>query len=765
MGAMTSPQPEMDTSPEPSHMASPTRSTVRHSLLDIWVASHSPNEAEAVASALRNTGHRVRVTFISRPKELREAIEQGRPDVLLCAVDTEGLDIRQCGSALGQAGIHAPIVGIGDDVAPSTVAAAIRDGARDLIPRGAIAQLNAVIDRELKVARQWHELQRAKRESSEAEKRFESFINGTSDPMAYIVEGIHADVNPAYASLLGYEVPAELEGLPFMDMVAPSHRDPVKRYLRAFDQGKLEPTPLPVVLRRADGSTFETQILGAKTRRDGDECLQVLIPATKQDAGDPHAEAELEEKLNVTQARLEGLQKELQTKVEREKTLQSAFAKLKQENQQLLTQTQQARSTQGRDPLTGLWHLQHFTEVLERRFAAPPTDAVTAIGVVELCDLEELPVQIGFETVNRFIGGYGEVLASALPDNALLARLSDNRLVLYLEDANINAAQSVAESALATASETILESGPHSRALGGNMGIREINPELSLDLLIANACDAAASANADGVPSRIYVPPTPTGADAGNDAWLARIRHALENDLFQLIYQPIAALDGGASDRYEVRLRMLDEGKNEVMPAEFIPAAEHGGLMGHLDRWVINRTLEVIKERGEQNKASTFFAKLSAQSVVDPGFISWLEPRVTALPGEQTRLLLEIEEHVLEGHIKVAKTLIQELRKIGCGFVIEGAGRSGRADQLIEFLAPDYVKFDDELINHLPERPEQQEQLKHLISKCNEKQILMIAGRVEDANCLAVLWQLGVNYIQGNYVQEPEVVLSSDADN
>ena len=56
-------------------------------------------------------------------------------------------------------------------------------------------------------------------------------------------------------------------------------------------------------------------------------------------------------------------------------------------------------------------------------------------------------------------------------------------------------------------------------------------------------------------------------------------------------------------------------------------------------------------------------------------------------------------------------------------------------------------------------RPELQERVKALVEQARERSITTIAERVEDANTMAVLWQLGVEFIQGYFVNSPEEVV------
>jgi EAL domain-containing protein (putative c-di-GMP-specific phosphodiesterase class I) len=74
-------------------------------------------------------------------------------------------------------------------------------------------------------------------------------------------------------------------------------------------------------------------------------------------------------------------------------------------------------------------------------------------------------------------------------------------------------------------------------------------------------------------------------------------------------------------------------------------------------------------------------------------------------------------------------------------------------------LKPDYIKIDGELMHALTSDTELQESVRRLAVAAEQRKIQTIAERVENANAMAVLFQLGVHFMQGHYVHEPEVVL------
>ena len=71
-----------------------------------------------------------------------------------------------------------------------------------------------------------------------------------------------------------------------------------------------------------------------------------------------------------------------------------------------------------------------------------------------------------------------------------------------------------------------------------------------------------------------------------------------------------------------------------------------------------------------------------------------------------------------------------------------------------------YLKIDGSLMQRLATDQALQERVREFIAQAAKRNIATIAERVEDANTMAVLFQLGVGYVQGHYLHEPEVVLS-----
>jgi len=206
---------------------------------------------------------------------------------------------------------------------------------------------------------------------------------------------------------------------------------------------------------------------------------------------------------------------------------------------------------------------------------------------------------------------------------------------------------------------------------------------------------------------------------------------------------------------YDLLVRMLDEQGNSVLPSEFLPAAERNNMMKNIDRWMIKAAIDFCNN----SNADRVFVRLSRQSVLDSSTPAWMEQEFDKREFDCTRLVMQLPERDAAKHIKQTRTVVKKLRKLGIGFALEHYGVDQERFQILDILKPDYIKIDGELMHTLMTDSSLQNAVEKIVRAAAERDIKTVAERVENANAMAVLFQLGLDYMQGHYVHEPEVVL------
>jgi len=120
---------------------------------------------------------------------------------------------------------------------------------------------------------------------------------------------------------------------------------------------------------------------------------------------------------------------------------------------------------------------------------------------------------------------------------------------------------------------------------------------------------------------------------------------------------------------------------------------------------------------------------------------------------------MQVPECDAAKHIKQTRVIVKQLRKMGIGFALEHYGTDQDKFQILDILKPDYIKIDGELMHTLMTDTSVQNSVEKIVRAAAQRKIKTVAERVENANAMAVLFQLGLDFMQGHYVHEPEVVL------
>jgi EAL domain-containing protein (putative c-di-GMP-specific phosphodiesterase class I) len=237
--------------------------------------------------------------------------------------------------------------------------------------------------------------------------------------------------------------------------------------------------------------------------------------------------------------------------------------------------------------------------------------------------------------------------------------------------------------------------------------------------------------------------------------WVKHIKAALMENRFRLVQQPIASLQGEDPGMFDVLVRMIDHQGKEVLPSEFMAAAGRNDLLKNIDRWVVGASLSFAA----QKKPECLFVRLSRESARDTGFIDWLDTHLRSSKAEPKRLCFQVTEEAAGSYVPEVKSLAGALRERHFRFALEGFGSGRNSAGMLESLPLDFVKIDGTLVQGLAGDPKLQQTLRHLVEAARKRGIQTIGERVEDANTMAVLWQAGVQYIQGYFVNEPEEVV------
>jgi EAL domain-containing protein (putative c-di-GMP-specific phosphodiesterase class I) len=241
-----------------------------------------------------------------------------------------------------------------------------------------------------------------------------------------------------------------------------------------------------------------------------------------------------------------------------------------------------------------------------------------------------------------------------------------------------------------------------------------------------------------------------------DEIWVQQIKSALMENRFKLAHLPVASLGGEQKVMYDTVVRLIDAQGDEVLAAEFMPAAFRNRLLRAIDRWVIGATLTFCAK----TPLDCVFVKLSNESIIDKTLVDWLTKAIASSGVAPAQLCFQVSEENATQYLQQTQALAAALREKGHRFAIENFGVGRDSGRILSQTPMDFLKVDGSLMQTIATDTSLQDKVRIFVQAASARAIPTIAERVEDANTMAVLFQLGVAYMQGHYVHEPEVVLS-----
>jgi len=252
------------------------------------------------------------------------------------------------------------------------------------------------------------------------------------------------------------------------------------------------------------------------------------------------------------------------------------------------------------DPLTGLPSRYHFVEQLGQQLKARHNDG--GPGALMFLDLDQFKYvndTLGHQAGDEALNQIAQRLRHLVRRGDLIGRFGGDEFVLFIRDVSEGDAEAVAQKLLVDLSEFPLVCRGESLNANCSLGIAMADDAsvLNPEELISQADVACRQAKHQGRNRACFYEADEQHIQTiRNDVeWQRKLKEALRSDTLELRFQPIMQLSDDQVRHYEVLVRMREGGK-VYLPNQFLPAAIRFGLMGEVDRWVIDRALAQLAE-------------------------------------------------------------------------------------------------------------------------------------------------------------------------
>ncbi|OOG50242.1 EAL domain-containing protein [Rhodanobacter sp. C01] len=671
-------------------------------VIKILFIENSVEEAEQIISLLRNTGIAVRPARATNVEQLQSAVNELEPDVVMFDPATTTLGQAEAVKVLDAYGRDYSLLGLVNNFDNQVIADLFVHGVHGVASRNQPKQLIAVLQREFDSLQTRRQVRRLETSLRESERRCDALLDSSTDAIAYVHEGMHVRANHAYLETFGYDSFDDLLGLPVLDMIDSANADEFKTLLRGHARQEKLPSQLSLHARRADGSAFDATVEFAPATFESEPCLQIVF-----------------RRQQVDQAVLEQLQ---------------------------------------RDPVTGLFNrARMLTSVDDAVAAAAKGKKGQALLLIEPDNWAAIVAGIGLGKADELLAGFADRIRMLLGSDDVAGMLAEHTLGVVLDSRSDELIREWITKLQHSISNEIFDAGTRSitvtASIGGSLiGEKNANTEL----LLNQASQALRTAQSlGGSKMELHDPAAREKADEERDRyWLDLLQKALTQDDFVLYHQQTISLQDAEGDYSEILLR-LNGPQGEVLPGFFMPIAEKHNLTGAIDRWVLNRAISALQARENQGQQTTLFIKLTAASLQDDTLLPWLGDRLRKAALKRGQLVLEMTESKVMTLLRPAQEFVNGWKKLGGRFALEQFGSGLNSFQVLSHIDADYLKIDRSYMAELPQHPESQKKITEICQQAKELKRQTIAEWVEDATSTSLLFACGVDFVQGNFLQQP----------
>ncbi len=417
------------------------------------------------------------------------------------------------------------------------------------------------------------------------------------------------------------------------------------------------------------------------------------------------------------------------------------------------------------DSLTGLFNRYEFERRLEITLSLCRT--ARCVSCVLYLDLDRFKIindtcghMAGDELLRQLAG----VLQRHVRKGDTLARLGGDEFGVILDGCDVDQAHEIAETIKEAVAgyRFVWHGGVY--GVGVSIGVAVITPEEISRAEVLNRADSACYAAKEEGRNRVRVF---TESDQeverrrGEVRWINRVRSAMREGRLELFGQPIVPSRAAGAEPLscEVLLRIQDEeGEGVFSPADFIPAAERYGLMGDLDRWVLDQAMaQYVALFGATASAQRprMFVNISAHSVGDRDFAQWVKARIHAHGLPEGSVCLEITETAAVSNLNRAIQLMAALHEQGLLFALDDFGSGLTSFSYLRAMPLAFLKIEGEFVRDMIHDDVNVALVRAINDIGHVMGLKTVAEFVEDERLLRMVRHLGVDYCQGYVFAKP----------
>jgi diguanylate cyclase (GGDEF)-like protein/PAS domain S-box-containing protein len=422
------------------------------------------------------------------------------------------------------------------------------------------------------------------------------------------------------------------------------------------------------------------------------------------------------------------------------------------------------------DALTGLVNRREFERRLQEAMdAAQAEEAVHILFYMDLDRFKAVNDSCGHLAGDNMLREVATLIKDQVRDSDFVGRLGGDEFGTLLMGCPIDKARQIATDICNAVAAYRFVWKDKIFNIGISVGLVEIGRGSSSLQDIMSAADSACYVAKQRGRGQVHVYSARDEAIArerGDIQWLRKLQDALQEGKFELARQPIIATAGSeeTGPAVEVLIRLPDGIGRYANTAQFLRPAERYQLMPQIDRWVVNAALAAIsagqiKLAGKRSCA----INISGQTLADEGFLGFVVDALDRSGVAPLSICFEVTESAVSSNVQHAQRFIEVLHGIGCEFALDDFGSGLGSFASLKHLPVDYLKIDGAYTRNLTTDQVNQEMVSAMIKLARTMEFRVVAEQVEQQEDFDWLREVGVDFVQGNFIEAPAALGASKA--